>query len=188
MYLSHLGMSLKIPSLQRCSSCTSNHSWIAISTSSLQWNWPPSKCCMTGRSPETSSSTFVAFTYILNMLSQLLPTSRMSIQPFSNPLHHFLTKCTLIRPTTHVYQLAVNFNIGNMFCLSTGSEFQYRKHVLPVNWQWISIQETCFTCQLAVNFNIGNMFYLSTGSEFQYMKHVLPTKNRLCNQISHLPM
>ena len=107
------------------------------------------------------------------LLSQLLPTSR-SLQPFSNPLHHFLANCTLIRPTTHVYQLAVNFNTGNNFTLqqsvnfnkgnmfypTKGSEFQYRKHVLPYKGQWISIQETCFTLQWAVNFNTGNILCL----------------------------
>jgi len=115
MYFSHLGMSLKIPSLQRCSFCTCKHSWTAISTSSLQWKWPPPKCCATCRSSETRSPTSVAFTYILTVLSHLLPTSCMSIQPFSNLLHHFLTNCTLIRPTTHAYQLAVNFNARNTF-------------------------------------------------------------------------
>ena len=63
MHFSHLGMSLKITSWQRQGSCTCNHSWTAISTSSLQWNWQPPKCRVTGQSSETSSSTSVAFTY-----------------------------------------------------------------------------------------------------------------------------
>ena len=146
MYLSHLGMSLKISWQQRCSSCTSYHSWTAISTSSLQWNWPPPNCHVLCRSSEISFSSFVTFTYILTVFSQLLLTSRMSLQTFSNPPHHFLTNCTLIRP--------------KKTRLSTGSEFQYRKNVLPYNGQWISIQETCFTHKKQImqsNFSLASV-------------------------------
>jgi len=66
---------------------------------------------------QNSSSTCAAFAFAHKVLGWPAWSSWMLIQLLFNPLRHFLICCTLVMPSPYT----------------------------SVSWQWISLQETCFT-------------------------------------------
>ena len=73
---------------------------------------------------QNSSSTRAAFRFAHDVLGWPVSSSWMLIQPLFNPLHHFLICCTLIMLSPYT----------------------------SVSWQWISLQETCFTHKIKTHY------------------------------------